>query len=139
MRFDPKDAEQVIPAGHYEAFVQSCEEKTSKNGNEMFEVRWKVYADEGRELIISDYIVSPKMIWKLKKLCRLWGLMENFEAGSVSPEDILGNSAMVEVKVDPPKGGYDEKNSIKGYAPLPDGTTPKRSAEPAKTSDDVPF
>ena len=138
MQFNPKDAVQLLPEGEYRAEVATAEETKSKAGNDMLKVTWKVFAPNGGTPLVTDYIVPPHGVGRLKKMCRAVGLEDKFKQGSVTPEDLRGQACTVVVIVEDDKtGNYDPQNRIAKYiAPgdedlsVPEGDIPE---------DDIPF
>jgi hypothetical protein len=118
-KYDPRSASRCLPAGNYEAVLESAEEATSKKGNAMLVVKWTVFesADNYRE--VKDFIVHPSTVWKLKNIARAWGLLGSFEAGTFDLQDHLQKhiTVVMEIQVGDPK--YGEQNSIVGYLEPP--------------------
>lgn len=114
--YNPKDANPLCAAGDYQATIKAVTEKDSKAGNRMHELEFIVYNGEGT-LLVFDYIVYPKFVWKLKRLAVALGALEAFEAGTFDPAEYEGRNLTLNIGVDEAKDGYDAKNSVKGYAP----------------------
>lgn len=118
MKFTPKSEkelaeEKVIPAGEYDGEVIGAEETVSKtSGKPMIKVRVKVHGP--RKVIIDDYFVCDQYE-KLLNLCTALGIPEKYHNGTLEPLDLHGKGCLVKVKIDPPKGDFPTKNSIRSY------------------------
>jgi hypothetical protein len=109
MRFQSKteqqiDSEELTPEGWHEAEVTSAEEKTSKTGNPMIEIRLKVYTPNG-ERTMRDWML-PTFPRKLKHFCDAAGLESEYTLGCVEANHCTGKVVMVEVKHTEGKGEY---------------------------------
>lgn len=156
MRVTPKTDEELNPLlmpGEYDAEVYQAEEKTSQKGNEMIELRLKVYHDVGT-IILRDWLLDSNTISasKLKRFCESAGLLDLYAAGELVAESCVGAAVRVRltIKADPQ---YGEQNAIGGYVgrrKLP--LNPKPKAEGTGVSaaqmaavneqfsaDDIPF
>lgn len=113
--YDPKDALMVLPAGEYNAVLKIVEEKVSQAGNNMAVLTWEVHPEDSRPtILVTDYIVFPKFTFKLKRLAKSMGKLEDFENKTFQPEDYIGSSTRVLLEV-VQSDGYDDKNGIKSY------------------------
>lgn len=113
--YDPKDAVLVLPEGEYNAVLEKYEEKVSKKGNDMMCLTWKIFpSDERPQSLVTDYVVLPAFTWKLKKLAASLGRLKDFEDKVFQPEDYVGASTRVMLKIDK-QDGFDDKNAIGGY------------------------
>jgi hypothetical protein len=116
MRFTPKTDEELNPLlmpGEYDAEVYQAEEKVSSKGNDMIEVRLKVYHDGGPPILLRDWLLDSVPA-KLKRFCESAGLMDLYEAGELTAESCAGSEVRVQLKIktDPQ---YGEQNAIGGY------------------------
>lgn len=117
--YKKEDAVRVWPEGRYQATIASAEEKQSKAGNDMCEIGFDVYAQSGSDSIrVVDYIVYPKFVWKLKRLASALNAMPDFEAETFDPANYVGYSLTVELSIQAAREGYEERNTIAGYAPV---------------------
>jgi hypothetical protein len=154
MRFEPKSKEELtklLPEGKYSACVRSAEEATSKtSGAPMLVLKVEIYDQEGRCFVITDRIVfTEAMQWKLLAFCESADLMEQYNAGELSPLDCEGKS--VSCKVVRKTDDYGSKNEIKSYfvpkdakpkANPPESKAPtpnRKAATPINEDSDVPF
>jgi len=138
--YDVKDAVNpfVFPAGEYDAELLECQEKVSKADNPMYELKWRIFGDNGQNMQLTSYIAFPKMTFQLKRLAQARGKLKEFEKNKFNPADFIGSSVRLVLKVEKPKvTGLDEKNAVAGYLPI-DGEKPKLPDNPVVDSD-IPF
>jgi len=112
--YNPDDAKQpcLIP-GEYQASLDSCEEKTSKKGNRMLVCDWTVRHGD-HDVFITDYIVVPKGLFKLKQMAKAWNQLDDFESGMFDPFAWTGRVMTLVLDIES-QAGYDDKNRIKGF------------------------
>jgi hypothetical protein len=115
MRVTPKTDEELNPLltpGEYDAEVYEAQEKTSKAGNEMIELKFKVY-HPGGTVLLRDWLLDS-VPDKLKRFCEAAGLIDLYDAGELTADGCEGVSVRVNVKMksDPQ---YGEQNAIGGY------------------------
>lgn len=151
MKYQAKDANQVIPAGVYDATIKAYTEErkdgtrmTTKAGEPMCQVRFEVYAGD-QTRVLSDYFMAGKMLWRYKKLAQALGQEDAFAAETFSAENHLGDALQVEIEVEE-SDEYGEQSKIKRFMPKRSGAAPavsaKRLTEASKTpmaEDDIPF
>lgn len=119
MRVSPKSEAELVscfPAGVYDAEVLKAEDKVSKtSGNDMIELKIKVYGFDDETLVITDYLLD-KMPKKLRHFCDAAGLLPLYESGELQASDCQGASVKVRLKVErDPAGAYDDKNTVADY------------------------
>lgn len=143
MRYDPKAADRLLPAGDYKATIESAVEGLSKKNNEMITVKLRIYGTSG-QFLIDDWITNPDGIWKLKQIAKALGKLDVFDAGEFVVADYVGDSLTVTLKVDKGNDDYpEEKNRVKAYKPkqlgvATGGNVPMHESEaPADAS--IPF
>lgn len=149
-KYNPKNADQAIEPGDYEATIASVTEKTSKSsGMPMLEVVFTVYAGDS-ERKVWDYIVDPGTLWKLKRLAKVFDRLKDFELGTFDLHDYIGHNLTLTLAID--KNDSD-KNQVKEYstmartalapvaaAPASTGLRGRRVAENERIEDkDIPF
>jgi len=138
VKFDPKDAVNLIPDGEYDAEIVDAEETKSKAGNDMMKLTVKVFPGGG-DRIVFDYAVVPKTLYKLKQLAAAVGEGAKFAAGQLEPSDLRGKGCRVTIETEAGKNGFDDKNAIRRYLPQVAGEMPGRSSTPPRHDDDIPF
>lgn len=125
MNFQPKTVKELQQESErllllarkepYPATVESAVDKTSKSGNEMIEIKLKVFADDGSHRIVTDYLMEA-MAHKLFHFAEATGNMEKYEAGTLSSDDCEGKELFVKIGIDPANGNYVAKNVVKDYS-----------------------
>ena len=134
--------------GEYECEIVGAEETVSKAGNDMLKLVICIYGNEGEQVRVYDYIVSPSTIYKLKSICRCCEL--EFD-GILDEQLLIGRRMRVLTKVEPERTvdgkTYSERNSIVKYVSgietksVVQDATPaaKVSSDAAPLPDDIPF
>lgn len=115
-RFQPDDANPILPEGEYSAVVLTAESGETKQGDSKFDVTVKVYGGNGVLLLVTDHIISPYGIRRLKRLCETTGV--DFDNGEVDPADFVGQNVRVRLRVEHDEDGH-----------LPDGTAQPAAAK----------
>jgi hypothetical protein len=125
MKFAPKTEEEIaseliMPAGTYDFEVVEAEEKLSKGGNDMIVVELKVFNKDGGFRKVTDYLLE-KLAYKLRHFCCTTGLIQSYNAGSLSAAKCIGRGGKVIIQVEPERKSddgsktYPAKNSVKDY------------------------
>lgn len=123
IKYDPNDAVLCWPEGEYRATLETVEEKTSKADNPMYVLTFQAYNGDD-SIFVTEYVVIPKFVWKLKRLASALGVLTMFENGSFDPEAFIGHSLTVELTIEKQEG-FDDKNRIGKYVPKQAGSTTK--------------
>ena len=117
--YNPKEAKSeyaVLPNGEYECEIVGAVNTVSKAGNDMIKLVLCVYGNEGEQVRMYDYIVSPSTLWKLKSICRCCDI--EFD-GILDEQLLIGRRMRVLTKVEPERTvdgkTYSERNSIVKY------------------------
>ena len=153
MRFEPKSEKDIaegglLPLGNYDFEVQEAEEKVSKTGNDMIELKMRVYDNEGQGRTIFDYLVSTDGgAYKIRHFAYAVGLGESYERGELQASNLHGCTGKAKVFIKKDKSGqYPDRNAIADYLPPANGSTaPNNTAVPrppykaAELDDDIPF
>lgn len=151
--FNPLSDEQInaiqnrglLADGVYPFCVKSIEQRHSKSGNPMLQVRIGVLANADDERNIFDYLLATEqMMFKLKHFCESIGLEEKYAKGNFSPADCINRSGRVRIGVQ--KGGakedgsgfYPDKNSVKDYVKLDEKVAEIAKVDP-DFNDDIKF
>lgn len=137
--FNPEDANPVLPDGTYDAVIFSAKTGDTKRGDPKLEVVTKLYPPGGNSTLVTDHIVAPFGLNRLKQLCRATG--NDFASGEVDPNHFIGRNVKVFVRIRTDETGqYDDQNEIRKYLPDPgdssvvavsrtDGDTPTLDAD----------
>ena len=125
MKYNPKDAVRLLPAGKYAATVAAVYDAVSKSGKEMVVVEIDVWAGDA-PVRLKEYITADG-IWKLKTIAKALGRLEAFESSTeVNAADYVGYGCAVELTVEEGKNGYDDQNRIKKYHAATADTAPPK-------------
>lgn len=140
MKFDPKDAVNLIPDGEYDAEILDAEETRSKAGNDMMKLTVKVFPGGG-DRVVFDYAVVPKTLYKLKQLAAAVGEGAKFAAGELGPSDLRGKGCRVTIETEEGRNGFDDKNTIRRYLPQVAGASPpsRQTQSTPPGDDEIPF
>lgn len=114
--YNSKDASSAWPEGDYDAEITFVEELKSSKGADMWKLTIKVYNAEGREKTVTDFIVVPSTLFRLKQLAMAHGKGESFKANTFEPSQVANERMTVTLGIDPPTDKYDEKNVVKKYS-----------------------
>jgi len=134
VKYDPKDANLVLPEGTYDASIARVDEEddkgpltSKKTGEAMQKVTFDVYAGE-KVVKISQYFTAKSMLWLYKRLASALGQEEPFKAGQFDALNHVGDNLQLELIVkDSPQ--YGEQNQIAAFLPKRVGaTTPQAGA-----------
>lgn len=148
MRFTPRSEEEVATANllqpaDYPFEVLEAEDKVSKQGNEMIALKLKIEIDDGMR-IVFDYLLEA-VEYKLRHFFDSIGMLDEYESGDISAEDVVGAAGIAKIIIQPAKGGYDAKNSVKDYVKRAVAVTKSKGAKkiakpvskPAVVDDDM--
>lgn len=152
MKFTPKtdeelNAESLLAAGVYSFEVINAENKTSQNGNEMIMLALQIFDHDGNHAQrLNDYLLE-KLAYKLKHAAEACGLLDEYQRGDLQAEWFIGKTGQVKIGIEPAKGDYQARNSVKDYVVKKDGSVSDHAAakgngfapEPAPLNDIVPF
>lgn len=113
--YDPKDASDTLPEGEYDLEITKVEDTQSKtSGAQMQVVYFRAYGNDGRSVMVKEYIVVPKTLFKLKQIAAALGMRQEFDAKQFQVDDQIGKTLRAELRVDSQEG-YDDKNTVKKY------------------------
>lgn len=153
MQFQPKTEKEIleeslIPPGCYGFEVIKAEAKKSKAGNDMIELKLKVFEDADHGVFVTDYLMEA-MAFKLLHFCSETGLMANYSAGKLTADMCIGKTGWVQTKHSKPNGDYAIKNEVKDYGqPKDKKAQPQESrlvspasasSAPSEDDSDIPF
>ena len=110
MKFNPaKNVSNPIKEGTVNFVVEEWQETTSKSGDDLLVVKLKVTDKDGTSKTLFDRF-SPsneKSIWALGLLAKAADVYEQYSAGEISEQDIVGKKGRCDV-------AYDEYESSDG-------------------------
>lgn len=120
MKFTPKTEKEIAeenlwPAGEYSFEITEAEDTVSSKGNEMIELKLKVYNEEGNFKILSDYLLEA-IAYKLRHAAEVCGLLDAYNSGVLLASDFVGKTGYLKLKIDKDKTGkYPDKNGVGDY------------------------
>lgn len=129
MKFAPKTSEEikqnerpVWPANTYDFEIKNGADKVSKKGNNMIELRVRVFNESADEILVFDYLMES-MAFKLRHCCEAIGILEKYESGDLVAGDFEGGTGKLKLVVQPASKDkdtgkeYPERNGIADYIP----------------------
>ena len=132
--YNTNDAVQLVQEGEYDAVIFTAKTGETKKGDPKLEITSKVYGPEGKAPLVTDNIVSPFGIHRLKQLCEGTGV--EFTKGEVNPQDFVGKNVKVKVVVEhDDTGKYDDRNGIRAYLPDDGSPAPEVVTRPETPTD----
>lgn len=142
MKFEPKTkaelaVKNLLPKGWYDFEVMDAQDKVSRAGNEMIAVKLRVFDPNGGEKHVYDYLMEA-VPEKLFDFCESVGLIDKYQAGTLTAEDCVNRAAKVKIAIDDKNENYDPKNVAKAYAAV-DAIKPAPAAAPEPDEDEIPF
>lgn len=121
--YNPDDANPILADGDYEAVIIGAKTGETKKGDQKLEVTVRAYGPDNKTPLITDNIVAPFGIRRLKQLCAATGV--SFDSGEVAPQAFVGENVRVRTRIRHDDAGqYDDQNTIKAYL-VDDGDRPK--------------
>ena len=122
-----------IPVGQYAATITEATETTSKAGNAMINLKWKIQGGKFADRMIFDTLVfAPQTLFRAKAALLGLGFPKTFK-GSVGPQDLIGKSAQITVDIeastqlDPDTNEpYAPRNRVKKIRSLASATSAKK-------------
>jgi hypothetical protein len=157
MKFTPKTEEELamdglLPEGVYDFECIEAINKVSKSGNEMIELKLKVYDQIGGFRFVTDFLLEA-FLPKLHSFCKATQTLKAYESGEFDAYDCQGTAGKVQIKIKP-AGEYPAKNEVKMYGepkaktggegkaasePAPATFKPSAPIENLEEKDDLPF
>ena len=157
MKFTPKNEEELamdglLPEGVYDFEVLEAQNKISKKGNEMIELKLKVYDENGGFRFITDYLLES-FLPKLLSFAKATGTRAAYDSGEYTSYNCLNTAGKVQLKI-VPTGEYPAKNEVKMYGEpkaktggdgratteaAPATFKPSAPAQDLEEMDDIPF
>ena len=148
MRVNPKSEEEIaraglLPAGEYGFEIVEAEDKVSKAGNEMVELKVKLFGPDGDATVFDYLIDGGRSAFKVRHFAESTGMIGQYERGDMPAHLMVGKTGRCKVAITKDKNGqYPDKNGIADYikatgAPVQS----RRPASPPKQDldDDIPF
>lgn len=116
-KYNPEDATSCLPEGDATLAIKSCEDKVSRSGNDMLVVTFEAFVGE-RKGLITEYVVNPATLFKLKQIAKALGpqAVAEFDKGEFDPADHVGETLAAVIAIES-QDGFDDKNKVKKYLP----------------------
>ena len=131
--------------GIYDFEVIDAKDRVSKSGNEMIELKIKIWDKDGNQRVIFDYLLEA-MKFKLKHFADCCGLTNKYKADEIGSLDCVGKSGKVDIIIqqgqpNPAGGYYPDKNSVKDYVQPDENVVQAKKVSNGEDffNDDVPF
>lgn len=105
MEFKPEDAGTgILPVGEYNYEVAAAEDTISKfnNDEEQIQLNLRIFHDGG--VVYLNQWLSPSKTWKIKQFAFSVGLVDRFEAGTLTAADCLDKAGKLKL------GQYEDKS-----------------------------
>ena len=126
MQFQAKTEKQIaeenlLPKGTYPFEVIEATAKKSKAGNDMIELKLRIFAPDGTEWEARDWIME-KMAFKLFHFCAYCGLSTQYQNGTLLATDCVGKTGYAKIVIkEDETGKYQPSNSVADYVRAPEG------------------
>jgi hypothetical protein len=140
-KFNPSEAISCLPAGVYDATIDTVEDKQSKKGADMVVVSYTIYKPDGTTSTLKEYAVIPSGMWRVKRLCKACNASKAFESGDTGTiaRELVGKNIKVTLSV-AENGEFGDQNRIESYAPGAGiAAAAKSPAVPGIEESDIPF
>ena len=148
MEFKPEDAGTgILKDGEYDFEVATAEDTVSKfnEGEEQIQLNLRIFHDGG--VVFLNQWLSPSKTWKIKQFAFSVGLVDRFDAGTLTAADCLDKAGKLKI------GHYEDKsgttrNSVFKYLESETSTADVKDAlktfkatakKESELPDDVPF
>ena len=141
---DEKDLpSNLLEKGEYLIEVVEAKDAISKTSqNEMISLKIAVWVGDKIRCYLFDYLLDS-LPAKVRHACDTFGLLDKYQAGSLSASDFFGRSGTAKIGVEIDKTGkYPDKNKITDYVTRPSkpiGSSSRNNNTPPPTDDDLPF
>jgi hypothetical protein len=134
IEYDPNG--NFLKEGTYNFVITNAVERTSKNNDPMIAIEIEIKNNDQTYMLRDFVVVVPKMLWRLKQLCKSIGI--DFMKGKISDSELLGKKGDVEVVLQETED-YGPQNRISRYIEkiTLDDSDDKDDSE--NTDDDLPF
>lgn len=130
----------MLPNGDYDFEVVKATEKTSSSGNDMIELQMRVWDAAGKPRMVFDNLVAVEtMEWKTRHFAECCGLLETYEAGSMTVEDCLDRAGRLSLDTQKERTEgdktYKARNRVKDYLTIAAATVAKAVPKSFKAKD----
>lgn len=150
MKFEPKTEAQLeeldlLPDGIYEFSVYSAEDKLSKSGFPMIQLKLEIYGNMLGTKYIFDYLVSsnhPITQKRIRHFCYATGLADLYELGEINSHHLMSKSGKLILGIEDSEK-FGKKNRVIDYLDSSKADSlsfnKQDSNEKSLIDDDLPF
>ena len=152
MNFQPKTEKelaeaQLWPKGDYDFECIKAERAksgpASKNpGTEYLKLNHRIWNTDGDSRFVNA-MLHPAMEVQVRHFCVVGNKMAQYDAGTLTPEDCIGVTGRLKLKLKEAEGNFAAKNEVQDYIVPKDKPATKTTTAPDSSaqidSDDVPF
>src|ERR1017187_4723079 len=120
MDFQPLTDQQIkelnmVDPGIYKFQVLRCDQKTSRNGQEYFNFKMRLYIGSKEAIIYDMLFFEGKMIFKTKHFCEAVGLEKQYLAGKLMPYECEGKEGSLQIIQSINKQSGELESRVKDY------------------------
>jgi hypothetical protein len=119
MKFQPSTEEQIEAnsnwdKGVYPFTILDAEEKKSRKGNPMIELKIEITRRDGAKRIVRDYLLAqrPAKLLHAATVCDLW---EKYRAGVLGGDDFVGKTGKLKLGIQRETGEWPRRNVVVDY------------------------
>jgi hypothetical protein len=141
MKYDPRDANQCIPAGTYPATIKSVSDLdkdgrplVAKSGEAMQLVVFEVYVSNDAARLHFQRFTAKSMLFLYRALAHALGKADEFSDGKFDAKNYIGDNLRLELEVKSDKQFGDQNRIVEFMSAVPSG-----SAHASVQDSDVPF
>lgn len=136
-KYNPEDATSCLPEGEATMVLIKAEDKVSRAGNDMAVITFDAYVGE-RKGRVTEYIVNPTTLYKLKQIAKALGskAVGEFDKGEFDPNAHAGETLRAVLAIDS-QDGFDDKNVVKKYLAAGDAAPAPKPVD--SNAADCPF
>ena len=121
MKYQPKSEKQIteenlLPIGIYSFEVYEAADKISKAGNDMIELKLRLFDDEGNSRgMVTDYLLES-ISYKLRHAAVSCGLEATYSNGELVASDFVNKTGEVKIRIQEDKNGqFAARNVVADY------------------------
>ncbi len=97
MDFNAKQMREdsLIAEGEYQFEVLDAREKRSSSGNDMLNLKLRLFINNRHIVYWTTIVLTPKMFFMLEHFCKTTGMPEKIDEGRVMAQDCLGKQGKI--------------------------------------------
>ena len=105
----------LVEPGTYKFQVLRCDQKTSRNGQEYFNLKIRLYLGLKETIIYDMLFFEGKMMFKTKHFCDAVGLEKQYLAGKLMPYECEGKEGSLQMIQNVNKQSGELESRVKDY------------------------